>query len=122
MARPIMNPNARFSDVKPIWDYATANNGIIWTTDNANNAIRLVMRLNVYRRTLRELAPDGYILEDLFIVSRNENVITVKRRPNPRGIMTTLDGKPPLSPDQAEGHLIQSVVTPDYDPPDLETA
>lgn len=116
MARPIMNPAARFSDVKPIWDHATANGGLIWTADSDNSAIRLSMRLNTYRRAIREHAPDGYIFEDLFIVSRQGNVITIKLRPTPAGTMTTLGGNKPLSPAEAEQRIVH------HDELDIETS
>ena len=119
MPRPAMNPNARFADVKPIWEHAVANNGAIWHTDHPNEAIRMTMRLNMYRKVLRELSHDGYIYEDFFVVARKHCDITIKRRPEPRGYLTTLDGHQPLTPEQVNERAVKKIVD-DYAPLDVE--
>ena len=116
MARPLMNPQARFASEKAIWDTALANEGAVWHAESTNDAIRITMRLNIYRKTLRNNAPDGLVYEDHYIVARRDNVITIKRRPPIRGFGTKLDGRPLVSPEEAQQRIIAGIASGDFEP------
>lgn len=110
MARPTLNPNARFAHEKAIWEAAITNNGTLWHAKNNNDAIRITMRLNMYRKLLRQQSPDGLIYEDYYIVSRKDNMIAIKKRPPIEGYGTTLDGRPLKTPEQVQEQLIRNIV------------
>jgi len=111
MPRPIMDLRARFASEITIWDTALANGGTIWYAEDANDAIRITMRLNIYRKNLRSMNP--LIQEDRYVVARDGAVITIRERAPIRGYGTRLDGTPLLSPAEAAQRIVAGDIAPD---------